>query len=204
MASFRKALQAGATGLEFDIRRCGDGRLVVIHDDTVDRTTTGRGRVRDLHHDELRLLDAGSGECIPLLTDVLDEFGRRCLLNIEMKDDGLASDVERLVRERDLQRDVIVAAFHWEELRAFSPEIPIALLSSTLHNMISTAQQFGARAIQPRHDRVTKGLVTAAHAEQLQVYVWTVNDIDQAARLRDMGVDGIITDVPEQLATLPL
>ena len=72
MASFRKALQCGATGLEFDVRRCGDGRLVVIHDDTIDRTTNGSGRVADLSYEQLRQFDAGDGEPIPLLADVLD------------------------------------------------------------------------------------------------------------------------------------
>ncbi|HLH31441.1 MAG TPA: glycerophosphodiester phosphodiesterase family protein, partial [Terriglobia bacterium] len=75
IGSFRKALQLGAAGIEFDVRRCGDGRLVVIHDDTVDRTTNGKGRVANLNYDELSQLDAGSGERIPLLSDVLDEFG---------------------------------------------------------------------------------------------------------------------------------
>src|SRR5436189_2651233 len=101
--SFRKALQAGANGLEFDVRRCGDGRLVVIHDDTVDRTTNGRGRVANLSYEELRQFDAGFGEPIPLLSDVLDEFGARCVLNIELKDDGIAHEVKRLVLERRLE-----------------------------------------------------------------------------------------------------
>src|SRR5438552_17515945 len=97
IASFEKALQCGATGLEFDVRRCGDGRLVVIHDDTVDRTTNGRGRVRNFSYENLRQFDAGFGDPIPLLTDVLDEFGAQCLLNIELKDDGLAIEVKEFV-----------------------------------------------------------------------------------------------------------
>src|ERR1700752_184488 len=84
--SFRKAMRLGATGLEFDVRRCADGRIVVIHDETIDRTTNGKGRVADLPYDQLRRFDAGGGESIPLLTEVLDEFGRQCLLNIELKD----------------------------------------------------------------------------------------------------------------------
>src|SRR5213078_4038508 len=79
VASFRKALQCGATGLEFDVRRCGDGRLVVIHDDTIDRTTNGSGRVAGLSYEQLRQFDASDGESIPLLADVLDQFGTQCL-----------------------------------------------------------------------------------------------------------------------------
>src|SRR5262249_20682605 len=129
-ASFRKALRSGASGLEFDVRRCGDGRLVVVHDETIDRTTNGRGRVGKLSYEELRRFDAGFGEPIPLLTDVLDEFGGRCLLNIELKDAGIASDVKELVLQRQLDAHVIVSAFEWNELQRLGPEIPIALLSS--------------------------------------------------------------------------
>src|SRR5207244_13575268 len=100
MASCDKALQCGATGLDFDVRRCGDGRLVVIHDDTIDRTTNGSGRVANLSYEQLRQFDAGSGERIPLLTDVLDQFGAQCLLNIELKDPEIAGDVKHLILER--------------------------------------------------------------------------------------------------------
>jgi glycerophosphoryl diester phosphodiesterase len=197
-ASFRKALQSGATGLEFDVRRCGDGRLVVVHDETIDRTTNGHGRVRDLSYEELRRFDAGFGEPIPLLTDVLDEFGAQCLLNIELKDDGIAAGVKQLVLERRIERNVIVSAFQWEELRPLAPEIPIALLSSKLQDLLPSARKLGASAIHPRRDLVTGTLITTAHEAKLRVHVWTVNDPAEASRLCDMAVDGIFTDFPER------
>src|SRR5438552_3705606 len=114
--SFRKALEWSATGVEFDVRRCADGQLVVIHDETIDRTTSGRGRVADLTYHEMRQFEAGFGEPVPLLTDVLDEFGAQCLLNIELKEAGIASEVKRLVLERRLEGHVIISAFEWQEL----------------------------------------------------------------------------------------
>src|SRR6185503_8514000 len=140
---FRKALASGATGIEFDIRRCSDDRLVVIHDETVDRTTDGRGLVRDLSYEQLVRFDAGSGESIPLLTDTLDEFGSQCILNIELKDPGIASAVKRLVLERRLEQRVIVSAFDWDELRPLTPEVPIALLASKAKNLIAMACELG-------------------------------------------------------------
>src|SRR5215470_8207985 len=113
IASFTKALRCGAGGLEFDVRRCGDGRLVVIHDDTIDRTTSGKGRVENLSYEELRKFDAGFGEPVPLLTDVLEQFGTRCLLNVELKDPGIATDVKKLILERRLERHVIISSFNW-------------------------------------------------------------------------------------------
>src|SRR5215510_11907943 len=134
-----------------DVRRTRDGLLVVIHDDTIDRTTDGSGRVRDLTYEELRRFDAGCGEPIPLLTDVLNEFGGQCWLNIELKDPGIAPDVKRLV----LERHVIVSTFDWEELRPLLPEISIALLSSRLWNLVRRARELGASAIHPRRNIVT-------------------------------------------------
>jgi glycerophosphoryl diester phosphodiesterase len=196
--SFRKALASGATGIEFDIRRCGDGRLIVIHDETVDRTTDGRGRVRDLSYEQLLRFDAGSGESIPLLTDTLDEFGSQCILNIELKDPGIASDVKRLVLERRLEQRVIVSAFDWDELRPLTPEVPIALLASKAKNLIAMACELGAAAIHPRQDIATKTVIDAAHEAKLRVHVWTVNEVDEIFRFRDLGVDGIFSDFPER------
>jgi glycerophosphoryl diester phosphodiesterase len=201
IGSFKKALQHGATGLELDVRRAGDGRLVVIHDETVNRTTNGSGYVRDLAYDQLRQFNAGCGEPIPLLIDVLDEFGARCLLNIELKDRGIARDVKRLVLERELEPHVIVSAFDWEELRPLIPEIPIALLSSRLWNLVRRASELGASAIHPRRNIVTRRLLATAREANLRVHVWTVNDPAEMSRFRELGIDGIFTDFPERCST---
>jgi glycerophosphoryl diester phosphodiesterase len=201
LSSFRKALSCGATGLEFDVRRCGDGRMVVIHDDTIDRTTNGIGRVADLPYEELKKFDAGYGEPIPLLSDVLEEFGTRCILNIEMKDPGLGNDLKKILLEKRLERHVIISAFDWNELRLFPPEVPIGLLTSKLENLIVEARERCANAIHPRKDVVTPTLLEAARNANLRVHVWTVNDAAEIAAYRTLGVDGIFTDFPDRCTT---
>jgi glycerophosphoryl diester phosphodiesterase len=198
MGSFARALRLGATGLEFDVRRCGDGRLVVIHDETLERTTNGEGRVDELSYEELRRFDAGSGEVIPLLSDVLDGFGSRCILNVELKDAGIARDVRSLVSEKDLNRNVIVSAFDWNELEPLSGKVPIALLSSKPANLIPAARDLSAAAVHPRYDIVTTSLLSAAREAGLKVHVWTVNEPSEIAFFRELGVDGIFTDFPER------
>ena len=200
-ASFRKALEYGANGLEFDVRRCGDGQLVIIHDDTINRTTNGRGRVSRLSYEELRNFDAGLGEPIPLLSDVLDEFAGQCLLNIELKDAGIACDVKKLLLERRIGSNVIVSAFEWQELPSLRPEVPIAVLSSKRRNLIPRARELGATAIHPHRHIVSPALIAAAHEADLRVYAWTVNDPAEMARFRELGVDGIFTDFPERCST---
>jgi glycerophosphoryl diester phosphodiesterase len=201
IVSFKKALQYGANGVEFDVRRCADGRIVVIHDETIDRTTNGRGRVADLTYDQLRRFDAGFGEPIPLLTDVLDAFCKECLLNIELKDAGIAKDVKELVLQRNLERHVIVSSFDWQELAPALPEIPIALLSSKLQNLVSAARELGATAIHPQKDIATPAVIQAAREANLQINVWTVNDPVEVSAFRSMGIDGIFSDFPERCLT---
>ena len=201
IGSFRKALQCGAHGVEFDVRRCADGRIVVIHDETIDRTTNGSGRVANLTYDQIRRFDAGFGEPIPLLSDVLEAFGEKFLLNIELKEAAMASDIKKLVLERNLQRSVIVSCFDWQELGALPPEIPIALLSSTSRNLISAASELGATAIHPRRDIVAPALIQAARNADLQINVWTINDPAEVSVFRSLGVDAVFSDFPDRCLT---
>jgi glycerophosphoryl diester phosphodiesterase len=201
MWSFRKALEHGAAGVEFDVRRCADGSIVVIHDDTLERTTNGRGRVGDLPYKILKTFDAGFGERIPLLSEVLDELGRRCLLNIELKDPNLAGDVKKLVLERGLQQHVLVSAFDWAELSTLVPEIAVALLASKADNLISTARTLRAAAIHPRKDIADPGLITEAHAADLLVHVWTVNEPSEISRFQKLHADAVFTDFPDRCLT---
>jgi glycerophosphoryl diester phosphodiesterase len=174
----------------------------VIHDQTINRTTNGRGRVADLTYAQLRSFDAGQGEPIPLLADVLDEFGAKCLLNIELKDQGIAADVKEIVLNKTLEQQVIVSSFEWDELRPLAPEVPLALLASRLGNLFAKAAELHAAAIHPQRDIVTRSLIERARDLRLRVHVWTVNEPHEIARLRNFGVDGIFTDFPERCSML--
>jgi glycerophosphoryl diester phosphodiesterase len=204
IASFKKALDCGAHGVEFDVRRCADGHIVVIHDETIDRTTNGSGRVANLAYDQLRQFDAGFGQPIPLLTDVLDAFGGQFLLNIELKDAGIAKDVKKAVLERNLQQHVVISSFEWLELAYFPPEVPIALLSSSLENLISSATELGATAIHPCRDIVSTELIQAARKANLQINVWTINDPAEVPFFRSLGADAIFSDFPDRCLTFAL
>jgi glycerophosphoryl diester phosphodiesterase len=214
--SFRKALASGAGGLEFDVRGCGDGTLVVLHDETIDRTTNGQGRVRDFSYEQLKKVEAGFGDPIPRLSDVLDMFGRECLLNVELKEKDLASAVKALLMERGLEGDVLVSAFDrddndagstssWEDLRELDPQIPIALLATRsklsrlgAKEFIGLALQLKASAIHPEKSPDIARLLALARDARLRVHVWTVNERDEVAHFRKIGVDGIFSDFPER------
>lgn len=215
-SSFKKALRAGARAIKLDVRRTRDGKLVVMQDRTIDRTTNGNGYVRDLTYKDLEQFNAGYGEYAPLLECVLNHFGTHCLLLIELREQGLVRDAEQLILDYDLSASVIVSAFDeddnaysdssWEELLKFSSQVPTALLATSEKirrlgekEYIKKAMWYGVSAIKPAKAATTPSLIQRAHQAGLRVYTWTVNSPRKIAHLKRMGVDGIISDFPERL-----
>jgi glycerophosphoryl diester phosphodiesterase len=214
--SFRKALAGGAEGFELDVRRCRDGTLVVIHDSTIERTTNGAGLVRNLTYEELSRFDAGFGDTIPRLIDILDEFRRSCFIHIELKENGLAEDVLSIVQKLDRADDVAVSAFDtddseedasasWADLALVSSRIATALLVTKrklqalgTEGLIDAVRQNRARAIHAARDCASAALIGHAASGDVPVRVWTVNNPPEAIEWRDKGVESIFSDYPEE------
>ena len=204
LRSVRRALELGAHGIEIDVWFV-DGELVVIHDATLDRTTNGSGYVARKSFAQLRALDAGQGERIPTLREVFEAMDRRAFINIELKGRRTAGPVTALIAEFVEQRgwryeDFIVSSFHRAELRAISdPRIPIALLLTRPSRLYAlSARRVRAGAVNPALRFVTKRFVEDAHGRGLRVFVYTVNEPEDLARMREWGVDGVFTDFPER------
>jgi glycerophosphoryl diester phosphodiesterase len=213
-AAFDLALREGADFIELDVRRSRDGRLVVIHDATVDRTTNGRGRVADLPWEELNRLDAGSwfgpafaGQPLPLLEEVLDRYAGKIGLLVELKDPDAESELAGLLVRRGLQNGLenrlIVQSFHAQSmrrLRKLLPEIQIGVLTGQTGKMPSKKDldRFAAFAdfINVRLDLADAGLVRRIHGRGALTLVWTVRHAGEVDRLLQAGVDGIVTDDP--------
>jgi glycerophosphoryl diester phosphodiesterase len=215
LSSFWQALDAGAAGIEFDVRRCRDGAIVIIHDATVNRTTNGSGAVSTLDYDELRRLDAGRDDCIPLLSTVLDAFrNHRCILNIELKESGIADEAVSMARERKMLDRTIFSAFDfqdtaanttsaWIELAAVASVAAVApIVTRTRFKELGEPEFLGrslamkASAIHPPRDVATAELIRNAHDAGLAVRVWTVNDPDEVLKWRSLHVDAIMSDFP--------
>lgn len=211
LRAFAAAVEAGADMCELDVRLTSDGGLAVIHDDTVDRTTDGRGAVGSLTLESLKRLDAGIkfgaefiGERIPTLEDVFDLAGERIGLNIELKAAGAEPRVCELIRARSAETRTIVSSFDWDALariRHMAPRIRVGLLASRWPaRLLGAASEMNADAIHPRFDMVTEDLCIAAHKRAVSVYVWTVDDPAAMRRLIAYGVDGIMTNFPRRLS----
>jgi len=139
IAAIKDAIATGAQGCEFDVRQCKDGTLIVIHDDTVDRTTNGLGEIAELTYDQVKLLDAGSwkderfvGEMVPTLVEALELFkGSSCKAIIEIKTDGISKEIVRTVKAMDMSEQVYIASFNGEtieNIRGIEPSLKCMLL----------------------------------------------------------------------------
>ena len=208
LRAFRRAVELGADMVELDVQLCGSGELVVIHDDTVDRTTDGSGAVGELSLDELRGLDAGLGEGIPTLDEVIDLLGGRIGINIELKGLGTAGpayeSMGRGVAERGWSREGFqVSSFHLEELTAMRVTSGEARTGVLFFRDRRGAMEFArvneAYSLNPFFGAIDVGFVEEAHRLGLKVYPWTVNEPGDIRRMKALGVDGIISDYPDRL-----
>lgn len=214
MASFRKALEMGAGGIELDVQLSSDGIPVVIHDERVDRTSNGTGWVKDKTLEELRTLDFGGwsapefkGEKIPVLEEVLELlYNRKGLLNIEIKNGpvfypGIEKRVTKLVRKYEMLDRVIISSFnHYSlvELKKIDPEVKTApLYMEGLYEPWAYAKKLGASAIHPLFYSIVPEIVNGCKENGIAVNPFTVDQPEHIRKIAATGVDGIITNVPE-------
>ena len=217
MAAFRKAAAMGAECIETDLHLSRDGRLVVLHDATLNRTTNGDGLVKNFTYAELRKLDAGSwfseefkGERMPTVEDLLDFAGQTDLsLYLEIKG-GAGYGVERAVisalRGRKESKASVVLCFDGsvlDRIHQLDRLVMTGLLfESGGEDMVKEAVRVGARQIGPRGDCVNPALIEDAHRRGLKVVTWTIDEPAQMRALAAAGVDGITTNHPERLVAV--
>jgi glycerophosphoryl diester phosphodiesterase len=206
--SFAKALELGVDGIELDVHLCRSGETVVIHDSRVDRTTNGQGKVREMTLGELKDLDAGNGNPILTLAEVLDFVDRRALIDIELKAKGTAGPVAAMIRQylesRGWKPDLfLITSFDHHELKRcheLVPYIPFGpLLAAKPLDYARIAQAMEADRIMPFFEFLDENFVQDAHQRGLKVITWTVNRFDDIKEVLDMGVDGIISNFPDRL-----
>jgi len=198
---------------ELDVQATRDGAVVVIHDDTVDRTTDGNGAVAEMTLDEIRRLDAGikcgaqfGGERIPTLEQVFEATRSRLSLNIEIKEGAVESTVCELIRKFDACASSMISSFAWralENVRAIDPEIRIGLLAEEKPSaLLRAAEKMRAYAVNPRFDLASRDFCDEAHRRGLAVLVWTVDARELMHYMIEAGVDGIMTNHPARLAAI--
>lgn len=201
LASFSRAVRHGVDAVELDVHLSADGRLVVIHDERLDRTTNGNGQVAARTLAALRRLDAGAGERIPTLDEVLEAVPTRIAVNIELKGPGTAAPVARAVA--GWTRPLLVSAFDHAELARFHglcPATPCApLLAKWRRGVLDTARTLDAWSLNLADRIADPATVNAVRESGCLCLVYTVNDAERAAALRAIGVAGVFSDFPDRL-----
>ncbi len=199
LRSFVAAEQAGLDVIELDLHLSKDGALVVMHDTDVDRTTDGTGPIAEQTLDELRALDAGRGERVPVFEEVLD--GVRSRLQAEIKDAAAARALAEVMHRRDLIGRVEVSSFHDEaiaEIRRLVPGVRTALIGSRFGtDIVDRAVAVGAATVCLNIRRLTLEVVERARKADLKIIGWVVNTQDHLRLVRALELDGATTDYPE-------
>ena len=215
LPSFELAVTHNADAIELDAKLSRDGTVMVIHDQTVDRTTNGTGKVNELTLKELKSLDAGSflrsefsGTTIPTLDEVFESVGHRLVVNVELtnyksSDDNLVQKVAEIVKRHEMENRVLFSSFLPKNLaksKILLPNTPVALLCLPgLMGMVSRSRfshHVSPQIIHPYLSDVFDRYVVNEHRAGRRVHVWTVNSDDDILRMRKAGVDGIFTDNP--------
>jgi glycerophosphoryl diester phosphodiesterase len=208
LRSFEAAVQLGADMVEFDVHVCGSGELVVIHDETVDRTTDGSGAVAGMTLRELKALDAGRGEKIPTLGEVFSAMMGHVAVNIELKGQGTAKPVHELMTghiHRGIWslEEILVTSFDWRMLgtmRELSADTRLGpLVYKDVDEALKVATELESHSINPYHRSIDLNFVEEVHGQGISVYPWTVDEPEDISRVIGMGVDGVISDYPERV-----
>ncbi|GAA4275554.1 glycerophosphodiester phosphodiesterase [Aquimarina mytili] len=205
LESITAALEHGVDGIEIDVHRCKSGELVVIHDNTLQRTTNGQGNVSKFTWSDLKKFRTIEGYMIPLLDQVLDLIDAKCVLNIELKGIGTALPtielLEKYIKNSSWKYDdFIISSFDHSQLfqiKSVTSKFNLGVLTEeNSTQVLKIAKELNAFSVHPPVTTLTKDEVDLMHQEGYQVYVWTVNDKTLIDQSKSWNVEGIITDFP--------
>lgn len=208
LSSFKKALQLKVDMIEFDVQLCKSGEIVIIHDDNVDRTTSGSGYISEKTLSELKSLDAGNGEKIPTLNEALDLINRKVKVNIELKAQGIAKPVFELIEHYVKNKgwkysDFLISSFNHSELEEFyklNKKIQLGVLWEEIPPRFTDfAKKINAWSVNLSLDFINQGFVDKAHKKGFKVLVYTVNDLADIKRMISLSVDGIFSNYPDRI-----
>ena len=207
LTSFAKAIDLGVDMVELDVHLTKDKKLIVIHDDKLNRTTNGRGLVKNKTLKQIKKLCIGKKEIIPTLEEVFDLVNKRVIINIELKGRGIAKPVARIVKKyvRDKKWPLscfFASSFKEKELRDFKklcPKIKLGLIAKDKKtDFVKSAKRLGAFSLNLSFKLINKKIIKDLHNQGFKVFVWTINKKNNIKKIKSLGVDGIVSDFPNK------
>jgi len=206
LRAIKRALGYAVDMVEVDVRETRDGQIVVIHDETLERTTNGRGYVHQMSFSELRKLDAGRGEKIPALQEVIDLVKGRVGLVIELKDPRTTDKVAEILAENNFLDKTLVTSFIHsavKRIKELTPQLRTGVIFRCAPVKPSQlALDANANALFPHYKYVITRMIEGAHSNHLTVNVWTLDTREEIEHYVRMGVDGVVTNKPDLLTDL--
>ncbi|AOC94354.1 Glycerophosphoryl diester phosphodiesterase [Flavobacterium anhuiense] len=208
LQAFQKALDLNSDGIELDVHLSSDGYLIVIHDETIDRTTNGKGLVNDFTLAELKSFLIDGKYQIPTLNEVFDLVNKKCFINIELKGLETAPKVVSLIEEYISEKDwkyehFIISSFDWnmlEETSKLNPNISIGVLTEeNIDTALAFAEKIKAKAIHPDFNLLNEENVHQIQEKGFLVLPWTVNSEEDIQKVKSYQVNGIISDNPDKI-----
>ncbi|MFM2367993.1 MAG: hypothetical protein RL619_289 [Bacteroidota bacterium] len=208
LISFQKALDMQVDGIELDVHLSADGELMVVHDETIDRTTNGKGFVNKLSLRELKAFRINGEHQIPTLKEVFDLVNQDCFINIELKSydttEKVVSLIEKYVAKKGWKYNrFLISSFDWNALQqvAFlNDKIPIGILTDTnLDLALAFAKFIQAKSIHPYFHLLTKENTAQIQEKGFLIFPWTINEAEDIQKIKAFNVNGIITDFPNRI-----
>jgi glycerophosphoryl diester phosphodiesterase len=208
LISFQKALDMQVDGIELDVHLSADGELIVIHDETIDRTTNGKGVVNALSLRELKAFQIENEHQIPTLSEVFDLLDQYCFINIELKSyetaDAVVALIELYVSEKKWNyNSFLVSSFDWnalQQVRFLNDEIPIGVLAEINLDLAQAFAKFiQAKSIHPHFHLLTKENTAQMQEKGFEVFAWTINEEEDIQKTKTFNINGIITDFPNRI-----
>ena len=206
LLSIQKAIDLGVDQVEIDVHLTRDQHLVVIHDAAVDRTTDRQGAVADFTLSEIKGLDAGKGERIPTLQEVIDLVRGKVVLQIELKGPDTAAPVVRTIEQNGIESEVLLTSFVHERLREARQRNPNLVLGALWPkppaDACEQAIDMGAEGMHIQHQNIDAELVQKAHAHGLKIRAWNPDTVEEIQHVIDLGVDAIGSNRPDLLIAI--
>jgi glycerophosphoryl diester phosphodiesterase len=208
LKSFQKALDLNADGIELDVNLSSDGHIIVMHDETIDRMTNGKGLVNTLSLPELKSFLIDGQYEIPTLNEVFDLIDKKCLINIELKGAGTSAKVVSLIEKYISDKNwnyqhFIISSFQWnylEEVHNLNSNIAIGVLTEeNIDTALTFAEGIKAKAINPDYQLLNLENTKKIQEHGFLVLPWTVNKAEDIQKIKSYNVDGIISDFPDRL-----
>ena len=207
LSSFQKALDLGVDMIELDVHSLKTGELIVVHDNKLDRTTNGHGSIYNVPFNKIRKLNAGRGQHIPTLDEVIELVDKRVPINIELKGPNTAESVSKIIdkylSQGWISNHFLISSFDHVELTKFrllKPDVRIgALIVGIPVDYAAFASKIKAYSVNISLEFISSDFVEDAKDRGLKIFVFTVNDQDDAKRIKKLGVDGMFTNYPDKL-----